>query len=248
MPVKSFQSDQIELKDGGQNGIVGTVTVYASAFNIVDLDGDTIPKGAFKRTIKERGPNGSNQILHLLHHDTDKILSKPTELKEDDFGLLATVPIPDTTLGVDTYKLYKHGVYNEHSIGYKNIDSSQEIVRGVTITTLKELKLWEFSTVPWGANPRTPLVSIKSETKTEKLDEIAARLDKINKAITDNHFCEKTMNLLQIEIQYLSDAIKSINAEPTETVIEQSQEPFDPISFLKAYDLGLNITKHFNFE
>jgi len=247
MPIKYFKGGEIELKDGGENGIVGTVTLYASAFNNVDLDGDTIPKGAFKRTIKERGPNGTNQILHLLHHDTDKILSKPKELKEDDFGLLAVVPIPDTTIGTDTYKLYKHGIYNEHSIGYKTIDSSQEIIKGVTVTTLKELKLWEFSTVPWGANPNTPLVSIKSETKSEKLDEIAFRLDKINKAITDNHFCEKTMNLLQIEIQYLSDAIKSINSEPAEPAIPQ-QEPFDPISFLKAYDLGLNITKHFNFE
>ncbi|TRZ53857.1 HK97 family phage prohead protease [bacterium] len=246
MPVKYFSGGEIELKDSGENGIVGTITLYASAFDNVDSDGDKIIKGAFKRTIKERGPGGTNQILHLLHHDTDRIVGKPESLKEDDFGLLAVVPVPDTTLGTDTYKLYKHGIYNEHSIGYKTIDSEQEVTKGVTVNILKELKLWEISTVPWGANPLTRVVGIKSENKTEQLDEIALRLDKINKAITDNHFCEKTMNLLQIEIQLLSDAIKSIEAEPAEPVT--MQEPFDPISFLKAYDLGLNIIKHFNFE
>lgn len=246
MPVKYFHSDQIELKDSSTPGIVGTVTFYASAFDNVDLDGDKIIKGAFKRTIKERGPGGSNQILHLLHHDTDKIVGKPESMKEDDFGLLSVTPIPDTTLGIDAYKLYKVGVYNEHSIGYKTIDSEQEVTKGVTVNILKELKLWEISTVPWGANPNTPMIGIKSETKTDKLDEIAARLDKINKAITDNHFSEKTMNLLQIEIQYLSDAIKSINAEPMEPIIEQPL--FDFNRFLKSYELGLNITKNFKIN
>jgi HK97 family phage prohead protease len=246
MPVKNFQSDQIEFKDSSDPAFVGSVVIYASVFDNVDSDGDKIIKGAFKRTLKERGPQGSNDILHLMFHDTFQILGKPSELKEDDFGLRSITPIPATTLGKDTYILYKTKVYDQHSIGYKTMDSEQEVTKGVSVNILKELKLWEISTVPWGANPMARTSEVKSETKSEKLDEIATRLDRIGKAITDNHFSEKTMNLLQIEIQLLSDAIKSIEAGPVEPT--NQPQPFDPISFLKAYDLGLNITKHFNFE
>ncbi len=246
MPVKNFQSDQIEFKDSNDPAFVGSVVAWASVFDNVDLDGDKIIKGAFKRTIKERGPQGSNDILHLMFHDTFQILGKPSEMKEEDYGLRTVTPIPATTLGKDTYVLYKAKVYDQHSIGYKTIDAEQEVTKGVTVNILKELKLWEFSTVPWGANPLARTTEVKAETKSEKLDEIATRLDRIGKAITDNHFSEKTMNLLQIEIQLLSDAIKSIEADPVEDT--NQPKPFDPISFLKAYDLGLNITKHFNFE
>jgi hypothetical protein len=246
MPVKNFQSDQIEFKDSNDPAFVGSVVAWASVFDNVDLDGDKIIKGAFKRTIKERGPQGSNDILHLMFHDTFQILGKPSEMKEEDYGLRTITPIPATTLGKDTYVLYKAKVYDQHSIGYKTIDSEQEVTKGVTVNILKELKLWEFSTVPWGANPLARTTEVKAETKSEKLDEIATRLDRIGKAITDNHFSEKTMNLLQIEIQLLSDAIKSIEADPVEDT--NQPKPFDLTGFLKAYDLGLNITNSFNLN
>lgn len=246
MPVKNFQSNEIEFKDSNDPAYVGMVVAWASVFNNVDLDGDKIMKGAYKRTIKERGPQGSNDILHLMYHDTNQILGKPSELKEEDFGLRTITPIPATTLGKDTYILYKTKVYDQHSIGYKVIDSEQEVTKGVTVNILKELKLWEFSTVPWGANPMARTAEVKSETKSERLDEIATRLDRINKAITDNHFSEKTMNLLQIEIQLLSDAIKSIEVDPAEPA--NQQKPFDMGAFMKSYDLGLNIMNSFNFE
>jgi hypothetical protein len=100
--------------------------------------------------------------------------------------------------------------------------------------------------VTWGANPMTPFVGMKSENSKDVMDEIAQRLEKINKAITDNHFSEKTMNLLQIEIGVITEAIKQMRQSPTDDVT--IQEPYDPISFLKAYDLGYNILNHFNFE
>ena len=54
------------------------------------------------------------------------------------------------------------------------------------------------------------------------------------------------MNLLQIEIGVITEAIKQMRQSPTDDVT--IQEPYDPISFLKAYDLGYNILNHFNFE
>jgi HK97 family phage prohead protease len=239
---------EVEIKaTTGQKGIIATVAGYFAAFGNVDSDGDIILPGAFAKTIKERGPEGSNQIFHLLQHDAWSVLGKPTVLKEDTFGLYFETPMPDTTIARDTVKLYEAGIYNEHSIGYRVISNSEAIdADGQTVRYLQELKLWEGSTVTWGANPMTPFVGMKSENSKDVMDEIAKRLEKINKAITDNHFSEKTMNLLQIEIGVITEAIKQMRQSPTDDVT--IQEPYDPISFLKAYDLGYNILNHFNFE
>ena len=58
------------------------VTGYFSSFGFKDSDGDIIIPGAFKKTIKERGPSGSNRIFHLWQHRTDMVLGKPRVLKE----------------------------------------------------------------------------------------------------------------------------------------------------------------------
>ena len=39
----------------------GIVTAYAAAFGNEDADGDVIHRGAFAKTIAERGPNGTGQ-------------------------------------------------------------------------------------------------------------------------------------------------------------------------------------------
>ena len=71
------------------------VSGYFSKFGNVDSDNDMLMPGAFKKTIKERGFEGKNQIWFLQDHDWSKLLSKPHVLKEDNFGLYYEAKVND---------------------------------------------------------------------------------------------------------------------------------------------------------
>ncbi len=134
----------------------GIVVLYASAFNNQDAHGDIIAPGAFAKTIRERGPQGSNRIKHLWMHWWDDMIGRPLELAEDEKGLRVVSKLSDTTLGRDALILYKDGVITEHSIGLDVMERDDEDTR-----VIKEIRLWEYSSVTWGANSQTPTVETK---------------------------------------------------------------------------------------
>ena len=136
-----------------------TVSAYWSNFGNKDFDGDIIVKGAFKKTITDRSKE--NPILFLKNHNFNNHISSPHEVVEDSKGLLARYKLPNTTQGNDTLEMYKEGFYNQHSIGFKTIQQDRE--KGANY--IKEIKLFEGSVVPFGANPLTPMVSITKSLK-----------------------------------------------------------------------------------
>jgi HK97 family phage prohead protease len=137
--------------------VKGIVTGYFSAVNNIDSDGDVIVSGAYKKTVAENGPMGRNRIMHLLQHNPLMPLAKPMELMEDAKGLRFTSKITETSYGKDVIKLYKEGVFNEHSVGFEIIKSDNKSA----YREIREIKLWEGSTVTWGANANTPIESMK---------------------------------------------------------------------------------------
>lgn len=202
-----------ELKDVDvKNGIV---TGYYAHFGNVDSYGDIIEKGAFSKTIQERGPSGKNQILHLLQHDPSKPIGKPYILKEDAKGLYFETKIVNIQLGIDTLKLYEAGVYNEHSIGYKTIryefiqptdDQKEEI------TILKELKLYEGSTVSWGANDMTPFMGFKAQNEVDAYAFIDKKMDSIMKGLRTPGLSDEALECLEIQAAQLKSAYKNVNS------------------------------------
>jgi len=62
-----FKNFTNSVKDIDPKGRI--VTGYYSAFGNVDSDDDVILPGAFERTLRERGPEGKNRIMHLWQHD-----------------------------------------------------------------------------------------------------------------------------------------------------------------------------------
>jgi uncharacterized protein len=135
-----------------------TVQVYFSKFGNKDLDGDIILPGAFAKTVAERGPRGKNEIFHLFNHraDLNNVLGKPKELVEDAYGLKATTTLINTKEADAVLEGYNAGIYNQHSIGFSVIKwQRNELAQAMELT---ELKLYEGSTVLWGANPETPFL------------------------------------------------------------------------------------------
>jgi HK97 family phage prohead protease len=210
---KAVSGSPVDMADDSR-----TITVYYSAFGNVDSDGDIIMPGAFTKSIKENGPGAKNRIWHLFNHSTDKPVSKPKELIEDAFGLRAVVKMPNTTLGRDTYELYKDGHITEHSIGFKTIKSQAK----ATANEITEIQLFEGSSVLWGANANTPTVSVKSEIKATVIDEIAKTI----KSLRNGFYTDETFGLLELKLKQLQQYLAEMEDEEPVPSEDQPQTDF----------------------
>jgi len=210
---KAVSGSVVDMADDSK-----TVTVYYSAFGNVDSDGDVIMPGAFTKSIKENGPDGKNRIWHLFNHSTDKPVSKPKELTEDAFGLKAVVKMPNTTLGRDTYELYKDGHITEHSIGFKTVKSQAKS----GYNEIQEIQLFEGSSVLWGANSNTPTVMVKSEIKSTVIDEIAKTI----KSLRNGFYTDETFGLLELKLKQLQQYLAEMEDQPSVPSEDQPQTDF----------------------
>jgi HK97 family phage prohead protease len=201
--------------------VKGIVTGYFSAFNNIDSDGDVIVSGAYKKTVAENGPMGRNRIMHLLQHNPLMPLGKPTELMEDAKGLRFTSKITETSYGKDVIKLYAEGVFNEHSVGFEIIKADNK----AGYREIREIKLWEGSTVTWGANPNTPIESMKSWDKP-KSEEMLAKFCNI---LRNGDLSDESMIQLEIGLKQLENHLKALQAvEIVESEATQFKSNEDP--------------------
>jgi uncharacterized protein len=188
----------------------GVVTVYYSAKNMVDSDEDSIVDGAYKKSISEWGPKAKNRIWHLINHSTEKHVAKPFELIEDHYGLLARVKMPNTTLGRDTLELYKEGHYTEHSFGFNTVKSEKKS----GYNEIQEVRVFEGSSVLWGANEKTPTVGVKSLTKEQAYDEFERTI----KSLRNGKYTDETFELLELKLLQLQSYFIDVT-KTTEPVI-----------------------------
>lgn len=208
---------------------------YAAKFGNVDLHGDMIMPGAFKKTIKERGPEGKNEIWFLHDHDSGKPLGKPQVLKEDSFGLYFEAKIVDTEAGEDTLKLYEEGLINQHSIGFATIKEERvEPSKGSPYYEIQEVKLYEFSSVLWAANPDTPFLGLKN------LDSkgLETRMEKLYKMLRKGNLKDETYELLEIEYNFIkSEIFKLINDKEKSDRIISTPEIVNPEEIARKQQL-----------
>ena len=194
-----------------------TVTGYFASFGNVDYDNDMFEAGAFNKTIAEWGPTGRNKIVHLYQHDTSMPLAKPKVLKADEFGVYFESQFANTSYGNDALKLYEAGVINEHSVGFQIIRSVPETIDGKTFNRINEVRMWEGSTVTFGANENTPFAGMKSLSKVD----IIERVNKLTKAVRNGTFTDETFHLLEIQLaqlnqfiaQHLPDAVEAVTKD-----------------------------------
>jgi HK97 family phage prohead protease len=185
-----FISSEIKDIDAKQ----GVVAGYFANFNTLDSDGDIIRKGAFAQSIQEWYPKG--RVKHLLNHDVSKPLGKIIDLFEDDYGLFYKSEIGKHQLGQDFIKMAESGLVTEHSIGFRTLnEKSTDLGHEIT-----HVQLYEGSSLTgWGANPNTPLVSIKSLSN----ETIAERLKSFEQFIRKTTVSDETIELCLIHIKQL---------------------------------------------
>jgi len=163
----------------------GILTHYVSVMGIVDRDKppDIIELGAFTKTLQESGPGGANKIRALWQHQWGEVIGHPLEMAEHPRDALPADLLnlyPNTTGGLyvvtklnldvqrgrEAFALYRDGDMDEWSIGFDAVRHSKDrdILKdqGVTVRRIHEARLWEYSTVTWGANQATITVSAKT--------------------------------------------------------------------------------------
>lgn len=150
----------LKFDDSNVNLENRTFMGYASTFGNVDEVGDIIERGAFKKSIKERGPNGSNQIKVLWQHNEP--LGIPLKMYEDENGLYVEGKVSKTRLGDEALELMKDGVVDKMSIGFSIPKGKMEWDDKTGVRKIKEVKLFEFSPVTFPANEQASITGMKS--------------------------------------------------------------------------------------
>jgi HK97 family phage prohead protease len=216
------------------------VAVYLAKFDNIDSDNDMIKKGAFTKSLQERGVNssGNRKIAFLRHHDWTWQIGKFLELTEDDYGLFAVGQLGNSTQGEDAFKDYEDGIIREHSIGFQYIADKTKWIPDVTIEAggyfmINEVKLYEGSAVTFGANDLTNVVGvIKGEQKTAKIEQITNELNICIKALANGKGSDERLHEIEMKVKYLnSQLITLANADPI-TIQSVKSEPLnDPFNW-----------------
>lgn len=196
----------------------GIVTGYFAAFNSKDSHGDVIEKGAFSKTVAERGPHGKQLIKWLLDHESNKAIGKLIDLKEDDYGLYYEGKVGRHSLGKDFMLMVEDGIINQHSFGYSIIKETFD--KSMNVNRLKELRMYEGSSIQFlGSNPNTPITGIKS---IEDALSMCARLEKF---IRNSEASDQTLIKLEKELISLQKALEPlIHSKDEKPIIEIKNE------------------------
>ena len=217
------------------------VAMYLAHFGNIDSDNDMIVKGAFSKSLQERGVNSASnrKIAFLRHHDWKMQIGKFVELKEDENGLYAIGELGNSTIGNDALCDYQDGIIREHSIGFKYMQDKLKWIEDETKSArgywlVSEVALWEGSAVTFGANELTPVLEVGKSlgNKTEIITSITSEMETIVKALGNNNRTDESLYSLEMRHKFLSSQlgeIANMNVEATD--VKQNL-----ITELKSFD------------
>ena len=129
---------------------------HGSVFGNVDLGGDVVMPGAFKKSLA-RQKGGLPPMFWM--HNPDQVPGVWKEMREDDRGLYVEGELVDTQLGNEMRTLLQKKAVRGMSIGYQAADIGFDTDGN---RLLKEVDLWEVSIVSMAMNPLAQVTSAKS--------------------------------------------------------------------------------------
>lgn len=231
----------LQAKISDVDTVSRTVTGFYNTYNFLDSDGDVLLPGCAKRSIKNNGPKSSAtaKIKHALNHDLRDLPGKIITLEErtigDVEGIYFETEMADTTIGNDTLKNYLAGVYDNHSIGFRyvmdkitmiereskaawdrvvgNLINPEAAEERIWMWTVGEIKLFEGSTVAFGANSLTPFLgmgSAKAMNKESILFSLQSRLDKLEEACRKGTQTDDMLQRIEVEFLQTKQSIEDL--------------------------------------
>jgi HK97 family phage prohead protease len=204
MLIKGY-NEQLRDVDTEKRSVAG----YFAVFGNLDLDGDVIERGAFTKTIQERGPEGKQLIKYLLDHDKTKAIGKITKLTEDERGLYFEAKIGTHSLGNDFVEMLKSDLINQASIGFRTIKEQFDQV--TKSNRIKEVMLYEGSSVTFlGANPEAGNTWFKS------MDDALEYLGSMEKFIRNSNATDEILEKLENQLKSLLAVLKPVQTTSNE--------------------------------
>ena len=228
-----------ELKD---LDTVGRRVVFAAAkFGNMDSDGDVIARGAFAKSISERGAESTSnrKIKFLRYHDFEHEIGLIKGMEETHEHLVVTADLGRSTKGNDAFLDYQDGIITEHSIGFMLVQDKINFLDS-GVRELKEVNLMETSAVTFGANSETPTFSISKGNETEYLDKLNNQMNGYLSAIkngkgTDERLeqIENNLRVCQLKYNNLIDSLKQVEPSNDTKLIEPTEAELFYLNLLK---------------
>lgn len=252
------------------------VTGFFNSYNFFDSDKDVLIMGAAKKSIEERGVNSNAvaKIKHALNHDLTTLVGKLQVLEETTkngiTGIYFESKIANTTLGNDTLINYKEGIYDNHSIGFKynqlslieseknpvawnevlsKLVNPQEAEKFGYLYLVKEINLFEGSTVAFGANSLTPFLGVKSGSKESMTLALVSKLNQLEYTVKNGMQSEEMLSTFELQIKQFKQILKEIEVAETFDKSTLSQVPSEAKSsktIKPKFDIQ-QIIKNLNF-
>ena len=142
----------------------GSFMGYAATYDTVDLQQDSIQRGAFNQAVNSQPAEG---YVLLWSHKQDEPVGT-AKIEDSRTGLIVKGQLdledPD---GLRAYRRVKKGIIRALSIGY-TVDDSKMIFRD-GVRYIKELMLHELSLVSVGAQQGAVISSVKSLSDVQTL-------------------------------------------------------------------------------
>jgi hypothetical protein len=182
-----------EPTDGGLGRLTVRFTRFGSWYEIDSWwEGrylEQVARGAFAKTIAERGPAGSGQVKCLFDHGYDwqigdKVLLLADDIREDDDYAVLEGDLFDTSYNRDLAPGLRAGAYGSSFMFQVIKDSwdqepgrSEHNPEGLPERVITEIRLFEAGPVTWPANPAADAQLNFCRSDTDRLYELMARAD-----------------------------------------------------------------------
>jgi HK97 family phage prohead protease len=136
----------------------GSFSGYASVFGEVDLGKDRVERGAFRKSLSERGADG---VRMLFQHDPSEPIGAWKVIREDSRGLYVEGVLADGVARArEVRQLLKNGALDGLSIGFRTVRAKTDAKSGVR--RILEADLWEISVVTFPMLPSARVQNIKN--------------------------------------------------------------------------------------
>jgi HK97 family phage prohead protease len=154
MGIDTRKYANLELR--GLNGD-GSFSGYASVFGEVDLGKDSIERGAFRKSLADRGPSG---VRMLFQHDPAEPIGAWKTIREDGRGLYVEGILADGVARArEVHQLLKNAALDGLSIGFRTVRARTDAKSGVR--RILEADLWEISVVTFPMLPSARVQNVK---------------------------------------------------------------------------------------
>ena len=130
---------------------------YAAVWGVIDSYRTYWIRGAFAKSIQDRGPDSQSKykIVMLWQHDRRDPIGRITVLREDDYGLYFEAEIDEVPSGDRALKQVRSGTINQFSFGFDYVWDKLDYNEELDAIGVREVELFEISPVTMGANPET---------------------------------------------------------------------------------------------